>query len=227
ALLALERQSMRTLKLVHVDRNELASAVEQASTASTWNETTSNWLYNRLIAPIELQLQDGELLILRVPSLLMAVPFGALRADTAASFLVERVVIQYDPGFVAPRAGQVARRSTRQRSALFVLADSGIGSPHAPWPFLKSAGEEVRAAVTSLTRTGEWETTELQRHAATPEAVLSHLDHATVLHFSGHAVGDAQWPDRSALLTGIGTNAPHLTLQQIRQQPLSHLRLVV
>ena len=149
------------------------------------------------------------------------VPFAALR-DSSGTHLIELHPIRFANSFRDAVAAPAAR-GTPEVVALVANPDANDMNGLAPLP--EAAGEVRRIA-------GLYDSARVQvRTRATRSDLVAALGQADVLHFAGHAVFDADRPERSYVVLAPDTSGSakpgRLTAREIADADLRGMRLVV
>ncbi len=216
-----------------VDRAQLLHTIEQTRTSlelrseerSTTGQLTS--LYDWLVRPIEPRLgQSGATLVLVAAGDLAGVPFAALRDSARGRYLIEDHPLRFVPSLRDAGRAAAKRPSLAERALL--VADPEFDRRAFPeLRRLPGASAEVEAL-----RAEYPDAVVLSGPAANRVAVEAALQHASVVHYAGHAVFDDERPEQSLLVlaSAQGQSDPaagRITAEEIERLRLGHLRLVV
>ena len=170
--------------------------------------------------------------VLFVPDEIVApLPLGALRIAPGGPYLLQAARVAYAPSLTLLLAGSRALRrdgDSPPHSALFV------SDPAFSREIFPSLGRLPAARRAVSHYASHYPLNEiLTDQAATVPAVLAALDRFELLHFDGHGLSNAQYPERGGLLltpTGprrVELGSAMLTASNLRLHSHSHLRLVI
>ena len=147
-------------------------------------------LYETLIRPVQQHLPDGAPLIVVPDPQIATLPFAALR-DAAGSYLLERHPIGYAPtGHVLRHAlDTAAQRAAVAPARVSVLATGGSARAQ-----LRASRREIEAIARWMPASQIWSGPD-----ATSARFQDALSREDVVHFSGHAVANPEFPALSRL----------------------------
>jgi CHAT domain-containing protein/tetratricopeptide (TPR) repeat protein len=152
----------------------------------------SSALFDALIAPVQSVVPPDVPLIFIPDPQLGSVPFAALRDAKTGKYLLETNPIGYVPSARILRHF-LERKPTESRS------DHGLVTVIAPGALqrakLPSVRQEIRAIVASMPQATVWEGSN-----ATRDRFFAALSSDEIVHFSGHAVANPEFPDLSHLV---------------------------
>jgi CHAT domain-containing protein len=182
-------------------------------------------LFDLLVRPVQRELGDVQRVTIVADRELYRVPFGALWDRAAARYAIERHEFRSAPsaGFLV--AALSARRSTGAPDAALVVGNpASKGAVERGLPPLPGARIEAQQ-VARLYRSASL-LTDGDAHRG---RVLGLLRGASIFHFAGHAVFDADRPERSylALASSDSTDDGILDSREIARLRLSNVRFVV
>jgi CHAT domain-containing protein len=212
-----------------VSRDHLGRLVSRYLTevAATQDQSrTARQLSDLLIQPIASQLPPGALLILVPDGELQRVPFATLKTAETARYLVEDHPILMSPSgtFYATALARSKRLSVTQvRSGL--LVGDPEPAPTSSRPHLPGAEAEANAAAAFYA-----EHQVLTGPSATKERFLDLAPRFDVVHFGGHALANAEFPQLSRLLFAAargGDEPEPLYAYEVAGLQLPQTRLVV
>lgn len=203
-----------------------ARAFVRAITAERSQEVDSlgRSLFASLFPPEAVSLMEGRALVVVPDGFLGGIPFAALKDPASGRYAVETW-----PLTIAPYAGFIVdalERSRHSREGETLL----VGEPsldHTALPGLArlpGARQEVEA-IRSMYPTA----VTVEGGEATPSILRSALRGATLFHYAGHAVYDADLPSASRLVLASADGAPadFVYARELERWPLGSLRLVV
>jgi CHAT domain-containing protein len=216
------------LTTIHVDRVRLLHAIEEVQTAlelrvgEVQTRVALRSLYDQLVRPVsQLALTVGAPLVIVADGELAAVPFAALQDAATGRYLIEDHPLRF-----ASRLGGIGARApgpAPDRLSVLAIADTAAGGGTVRDLEPLAGAREEAAAVRRLYPQGE-----LLGAAVTPRVVLGALQHASVVHYAGHAVFDDLHPEQSFLaLAGASTPDGGITAADLGHLDLHRLRLVV
>ena len=178
-------------------------------------------LYDLLIRPIKGHLRGIRRLVVVPDEELFLLPFEALLDRKTGRFLIQDYVVSYSPSAAlrADLSGKVRRAATSPPQV--ALAATGAEGGGRRYSRLEGAMEEARS-IASLYPQGT-----LLR-SPTKAGFLASLRETEVLHFSGHAVPNAEQPFASKLVL-VDAPAHHVELYayELYDRALPRMRLAV
>jgi CHAT domain-containing protein/tetratricopeptide (TPR) repeat protein/WD40 repeat protein len=197
-----DRRQVRAV-VTALDRNKLNESIMQFRRAITKRASTENFsrpLYDQLVKPIELLLQNKTQLVIVPHGVLHYLPFPALqKADS--TYLIDHYALALAPsatvfGFCHRKAnarGEVSLLNERRENFRVVaLGNPDAGNARLDLPF---AGKEIKSLAQTFGAIESYE-----RKQATPSALMAGAARANVIHLSCHGVYDERNPLFSALL---------------------------
>lgn len=200
----------------------LARSVRGEAGASTLRAALGE-LFQSLVAPLEVDLQGLERLVVIPDQQLFLVPFAALLDEEADRFLVESVAVSISTALTGARPAPIAETAQHD---LFLVAVGDPAFSQQSFPMLarlpgarseasRIAGLYERSAV-------------LTDSAASRSRFLSALGYSDVVHFAGHAVPNDVAPGFARLLLAAGEEpgGGFLFAKDIEQLRLSKRPLV-
>ena len=186
-----------------LDRNKLNESIMQFRRAITKRASTESFsrpLYDQLVKPIELLLQNKTQLVIVPHGVLHYLPFPALQKSDS-TYLIDHHSLALAPsatvlGF-CHRKGDARRGASilnerRENFRVLALGNPDAGNARRDLPF---AEKEIKSLAQTF---GEIESYE--RKQATPGALMAGAARANVIHLSCHGVYDERNPLFSALL---------------------------
>jgi CHAT domain-containing protein len=179
----------------------------------------SQELYDLLVRPAEPLLGGASHLVIVPDKELFLVPFEALIDRQTGRFLIEDRLVSYAPS--ASLWVHLREKMARPAAPQLVVAATGALNGGARYERLPQAPAEARA-IAALHPRG--------RFLPNPDkkTFLSALSKARVLHFSGHAVSNAEQPFASKLvLADTATEQVELYTWELYDRTFSNLELVV
>jgi CHAT domain-containing protein/tetratricopeptide (TPR) repeat protein len=204
--------------LLHTIARVRAALEVKAPDGETLPDLTS--LDSIFVEPIRDWLPPNAPLVIVADDEIQGVPFAALRDPAHGRFLIEERSIRFAPSLVSAALDP----ATDAQREVYLIADPAFDARAFPaLSRLPGAIAEVEAIAPlydgSLVLVGK---------AATSGALAYALEHATVLHYAGHAVLDDRRPDHSRLVLAVDTlSRSGLAASDIRRLHLGNLRLVV
>ena len=212
------------LRAVQIDvRSEVLSAeVDQLTynatlSDATWFRRAASTLYDRLLAPVTNELENGRTLVIVPDASLNAVPFSALVGPNG------RYVVEDHPVVIAPSATAYARLATRPRASaarpLNLLLIAGPSRHDAQFGRLFSAQREVDAVASAYGLS-------VNRISSDGSTFEARAVRASIIHVAGHAVssGNAQ---PALLMSDRNGNPERLEARDIEAMDLRNTHLVV
>ena len=194
---------------------ELGGAAERIAPDLT---RLHEWLVRPVIAMVG---DSGSSVAVVADGEIAAVPFAALR-DSAGTYLIERHPVRFANSF---RDVATASATQRDRSVVALFANPDAEGVNG-LPPLPEAVDEVNqiAALYEPSRV-------LLRTGVTRSELLHALARTDLLHFAGHAVFDADRPERSYVVLAPESSGTvrdsRLTAREIATANLRRVRLVV
>jgi CHAT domain-containing protein len=170
-----------------------------------------------LIRPAQAQVPAGAPLIIIPDPQIAAVPFAALR-DGSGAYLIERHAIGYAPTAQVLLDGleRTAVRAAMAPARVTVLATGG-----SPGAELRASKREVDAIARWLPASRIWSGPD-----ATPARFQQALAEDDVVHFSGHALANPEFPGLSRLEFDAAGESQHLLAGDL-QSATARARMVV
>ncbi|HEX8410362.1 MAG TPA: CHAT domain-containing protein [Thermoanaerobaculia bacterium] len=213
------------MRSVAVPRTNLVKAAN-TFVQNVESAAASGALYDLLIRPMEADLGDVDALTFVVPDFLQRVPFGALRARGAQSFLIERRATALSPsaGVFIATVQRLQQLPPTQPRSVGVFANPTIPRDKFPQlPSLRTSESEGRMIGKQYPKSDVF-----TREAATAMRFIELAPSYDVVHYAGHATLDRHEPAQSALVCA-STPDMHgaLTLRQIARMRFRSTRVVV
>lgn len=210
-----------------VDRADLRQRIErvvsrlESPSRAALARPDLEWLYDRLIRPIEGRLgaKDTPLVIL-ADGEIAGIPFEVLRDSRRGRYLVENHTLRF--AATLAEAARPAPPTTFSGLALLVADPKFDRDANPRLDRLRAARAEVEALQGVYASN-----VMLQDSAATRDAFLELAPAATVIHYAGHALFDDDRPERSALVLAGNDTAGLLTPAAVSELRLAKVRLVV
>ena len=190
-------------------------------------ETISRDLHDVLIRPLLPYVSSGDSLVFLPDGILHSIPFAALEDSRTHRYLVEDHAVSIAPsGTVFLRACQRGRAFSKERelAALFVGGARVDPESAADLPGLPQSVREVEEASANYRHA-----TILAGEEATPSRFREAGRRSAIIHFAGHAIADADYPDLSRLVMARGRDGSpgDLFAREIYGIELPRTRLVV
>lgn len=225
----MERNRLRSV-LLPISREQLTRDVEKFRSAlkgdSASTRELGKLLYEQLIRPLRLPLNEEGRMIVVPDGVLERLPFAALFNGERKRFLIEETVLTLLPtARLLPllTSGQQQYTLSHSRRPLVVGAPDLAGTGNASLPELPGADAEARS-IASLYPTGIL----LRGSAATREAFLGALATADMVHFAGHVLALEESLDAGLLPLASSAGSRHeVTAAEIRALRLDGIDLVV
>lgn len=214
-----------------VDRRSLIGAVEDLRSSLERGEDARSLrpalaaLYDRLVAPVEARLGDGNTtLVVVADGELGSVPFSALYDRRRGRYLVEAHPLRY-AGSLRDAARTRAGRASPEPTALLIADPAFDRRLHPGLARLPGARREVASIAATYPAHAV-----LTDSGASRGALQTALTGTSVIHFAGHAVFDDQRPERSYLVLATEPEAADrgwLTAGEMEGLPLRQVNLFV
>jgi len=202
---------------------DLASRLERLCTDPTSDlqalRTTSESLYNMLIAPIEARLDGDRILVFEPDDVLEHVAFEAL-IDHTGHYIVEKRIVTQSPGLYRLKQLRPSEPITHDSTALVVSVPTVSQGGIVPLP---DANDEAEAVARNFRSP-----LQLSGPAATLPAIRRQIRGVSLVHFVGHAIASA---DQTGLL--LDELDPHtqrarlLTAETLKPEDVSDLQIAV
>jgi CHAT domain-containing protein/Tfp pilus assembly protein PilF len=180
-------------------------------------DTAGDRLYDSLVAPLARWIPPGSSIVIVPDGALHRLNFETLPAKTGGRrhYWIEDVTIQIAPS-LAMLAPPPASRQAATRSLLLV----GDPQPRLPeFPALTYASAEMTGVTKHF---GAESVTELRRDAASPEAFRrAGPERFSAIHFTSHAVANAESPMDSAVILSGPEGGFKLYARDVAQLPLT------
>ena len=175
-------------------------------------------LYERLLRPVDQDLQDDDTLFIVPDGTLALVPFAALR-DASGKHVIERRAV-----IVAPSVAVLARLRTAPRplgNTPRLLMLSGPASRDADLRLLTAGKTEVDAVAAEYGGNVDYAAD------ANAPVVLGRRSRANVVHFVGHAIGPAANTGAALVTSRRAGIDEQLDVREIAAMQLRDIRVVV
>lgn len=217
----------RSYKQSLVGRDTIARLAKEAISEIRESKTPQAGarLFEILLRPIASELRRARSLAAVPDRELLSVPLAALWDSASKHYLVEDVAILTEPSasFMVA-ASRAARTRGAATSALVVGNPAGLTSSDTSLADLPGAEVEAKRVAALYS-----DHLVLAGPAANPRSVIESLSHRTIFHFAGHAVFDANRPERSYLaLSDSGqSGSGRLEAREIAHLNLSNTEIVV
>ena len=198
--------------------------LESAGRNSGSSNALAEYLYDRLLAPLELDLETTERLVVVPEGVLWTLPFSALLDSRSGKYVIEQAAVVTTPSARLLLNGRVARQS-RAASRPLVVASSGPDTgPYRSLPRLRFVEREAGNIASSMVGA-----TVLLGAKATVDGMLEMLPSHSMLHYAGHAISSRSSWHASGLILTPSNSWPdgYLDAGSISLLDLSELDLVV
>jgi CHAT domain-containing protein len=222
------RGSTITFAATGIDRESLARTIDRARTALERRAPDSvarrdlAQLHDWLIRPLEPAIgPPGTALVFIVDGDIAGIPFPALLDARHGRYLIEDHPLRFATSL--RDAGRVTPSPTADAGSILLVSDPAFDNRSSPGlGRLAGAASEVREVGAHYARA-----TVLDGGAATADAIEAAVGGVSVFHYAGHALFDAERPERSVLLTAAARDPPGLSAGRIAALNLRRVRLVV
>lgn len=195
-------------------RNEVDAFLRALQNDDAAAKQAGATLFRRLIEPIESHLAGASSVIFVPDAATSSIPFAAL-VDGEGRYLIETHTVVVTPSAAVFAAAQTRRAGTLRPETAMIVSHGAATDTASALSFVGQEAAQIAGAYpTSI-------------EASDAGAMREHAAAADVIHFAGHAVGDASGLEPASLILRDGGKDSRFGVSEIAALPLRRASTVV